>query len=617
MTADVNDVSRLVAEAGEHIAVGNTEAAVSTLSALGSANAGYMPLHFVTALAAWQLGDTAKALDLACGCHELDPMNGTVAEVVASLYAQTGNLVESLYFGKLSTALGMDATMSAWLPKGFPGFDQAFLTIQEKPLLAQARLLVSNGKLVEALDKARQHVEVMPGDDEGRLCYGALLLRGGLAGAALEAMRPLMAQESLPGPAASLAARTLAAVGEASAARQWHDRACDAAPEDAAVAAARIADAPMLAHGREQAARWRADWTTRFVRPGKARQWRPAGATLAIGYLVPALLDPKDAAAVAAVARAHSLPGTRVIGYCAGAQSWDENMRLRGAFDKWRDINGFDSATLAKTIAVDGLDVIIDVGGFAAPVGVSALARVNTAIRAAWLCDAAGLENSIYDAAVTSRAERPSANLAWWHPRHGAYPLSVDRTHPRPRRTTEHCRFGADAQLCQIDERTAELWRGVLEATPGSVLLLRGNDMAGGNVKRLIERFGADVCHRIDVIDAAMVEDFYAEIDIALTPAKGASPRAAAEALACGVPVLALAGGPYAAMMNDAGLGAFIAATPAAYVALAAHLAEAADERAKAVAAATTLTDRAADVAREIALAIETGARAMLGAAAA
>jgi len=617
MTADVSEVSRLVAEAGEHIAAGNTEAAISALSTAGSANASYMPLHFVTALAAWQLGDTAKALALACGCHELDPMDGTVADVVASLYAQTGNLVESLYFGKLSTALGMNAVMAAWLPKSFPSFDEAFLTIQEKPLLAQARLLISNGKVVEALDKARQHVEVAPGDDEGRLFYGALLLRGGSGAAALDAMRPLMARESLPGSAASLVARALAAVGEASAARQWHDRACDAAPEDAAVAAARIADAPMLALGREQSARWKADWAARFLRPGKPRQWRAAGGTLAIGYLVPALRDPNDAAAVAAVARSHSRPGTRVIGYGTGAQSWDDNLRLRGAFYKWRDISGFDAATLAKTIAVDGLDVIIDVGGFAAPVGISALARVNTAVRAAWLCDATGLEGSIYDAAVTSRAQRPSATLAWWHPRQGAYPLSVG-AQLRSRRATEHCRFGADAQIYQIDEPTAQLWRGVLEAAPGSVLLLRANDMAGGNVKRLVDRFGADVCHRIDVIDATMVEDFYAEIDIALTPADGVSPRAAAEALACGVPALAISGeGPYAAMMSYVGLATFIAATPDAYIALAARLAADAGERARAVTAAATLTDRAEDVALEIAAAIETGARAMLGAAAA
>jgi predicted O-linked N-acetylglucosamine transferase (SPINDLY family) len=142
--------------------------------------------------------------------------------------------------------------------------------------------------------------------------------------------------------------------------------------------------------------------------------------------------------------------------------------------------------------------------------------------------------------------------------------------------------------------------------------------MAGGNVKRLIDRFGADVCDRIDVVDAAMAEDFYAEIDVALTPAAGVSARAAAEALACGVPVLAIAGeGPYAAMMHDVGLGAFIAPTPGAYIALSARLAVVADERAKAVTAAATLTDRAQDVAFEIAAAIETGTRAMLGAAAA
>ena len=156
-------VQSLVLEAARRLAADDTAGAVGVLADAAARDPQYMPLHFVTSLVAWSLGDVAKSLTLARDCHEREPMNGTVAEVVASLYAQIGDMIESLYFGKLATALKPDPALAAWLPHKFPSFDDAFLTIQERPLLAQARLLFAQGKRREGLDRARQHVEVRTG----------------------------------------------------------------------------------------------------------------------------------------------------------------------------------------------------------------------------------------------------------------------------------------------------------------------------------------------------------------------------------------------------------------------------------------------------------------------
>jgi hypothetical protein len=606
-----------VAEAARHFVEGSTEQVLAALQSAGAEHGEGVPLKFMTALLAWRLGDMALALTMSRSCFELEPENGTIAEAVASLYAQVGELRESLFYGKLAIALPPDAAMSAWFPADFPMFDKAFLTIQEKPLLSQARLFLGGGDVRGALEKARQHVVVMPHDDEGRHFYAEHLLRAGFAAAAAEALAPY-SDGKAPAPAiASTLARSLAAVGEAEKARQWHDHACAMAPEDAAIAAARIADAPALGDDGEAQKRWAVEWLARFTAPGKARRWRPAGERLTVGYLV-SHTRRRDAAAVAAVASAHSRPGTTVIGYGRGAQSWEENTFFGGAFDKWRDIAGFDAATLAKTLAVDGVDVVIDAAGFAAPTNIRALARVNSAIRVAWLGAVEGLQSAIYDATLGLAP----AGIERWRASHGSYPLLRDWTREVAPVPDARCRFGSAASLAEIDARTVGLWTAALGAAPEAVLLLRGEDMAHpANVNRLIERVGRELAARIDIVDAALAEDFYRQVDIALSPLAPASPCLVGEAVACGVPVLALDDGGPRCVAGDAlralGLGALVFRDVPAFAAAARELGRARQARDVVRAKAAAVATMGERVAAEIAKAIEQGAKTMLGKAAA
>ena len=156
-----------------------------------------------------------------------------------------------------------------------------------------------------------------------------------------------------------------------------------------------------------------------------------------------------------------------------------------------------------------------------------------------------------------------------------------------------------------------------LEASPKAVLLLRANDMTGANIDRLVERLGRDIAARIDVIDAKAAEDFYRLVDLALTPVVGASPRMAAEALACGVPVLAYDDNgpwqPYAGMLRHWGLGDLVATTPESYAATAASLATLGAGWQAASADARAAAERGEATAADMAAAIERCARAMLG----
>src|ERR1700730_4730834 len=89
--------SERVAAAARNLLDDDPEAAIAALAQVAQLGGNDMPLRFVTALVSWYLGDLANTRALTQACHDQAPMNGTVAEVLASLYAQSGDLVESLY----------------------------------------------------------------------------------------------------------------------------------------------------------------------------------------------------------------------------------------------------------------------------------------------------------------------------------------------------------------------------------------------------------------------------------------------------------------------------------------------------------------------------------------
>jgi tetratricopeptide (TPR) repeat protein len=606
----------LVLEASRHVAAGDSEAAVAALAEAAALEPNYLPLHFITALMAWRLSDFSKALEVTRACFEREPMNGTVAEVLASLFAQVGDLHESLFHGKLATALKPDDLLQALIPPDFPSFDRTFLAIQDRPLFAHAKHCRAHGEIALALDRGRQHIEIAPEDNEARQFQAELLLRFGMAGAAAETLRPAVVREGVLPSLVSLYARALTDVGDFDEARRWHEKARLAAPRDAEIAAAWIEDSLWLGDDAKEVAAAAAKWAAAFAKPGKPAPRSPPKEKLVIGYIVSDFADPNDAAAVATVARAHDRNGAQVIAYGAGAKAWDENITLGGAFDQWRDIARLDPATIARVFASDGLDLAIDVGGLAAPGNLQALARANSMLRVAWLQSPAGLE-TIYDAVIANGSESGSPMLSALPVGWGAYPVLRDWA-GLERTADRNLRFGADVRLRQLDRETVKLWSAVLSAIPGSVLLLRQNDMASpANISRLVERFGRALASRIDILEAGPPGEFYRHVDIALPPTVGNSPRMVAEALFFGVPALALRSDrphqPYAVMLEALGLGDQLVATSVQdYVARAKALASSSDTQARIAGEVAAAVAAAEASASKIAGAIEQAARRTL-----
>ena len=546
-------VEPAVREAAARFAAGDKDAALALLSPLVAGGEPPLAARFLLAMMAWQMGRLDGALDLARECHAQDPMDGTVLEALASLYAQSGNAVESIYMAKLATALGGHGALAALVPDGFPPFEVAYAAITAQPRRVLTERDLAAGRFESALEHARQHVALEGQDRDGRAFYASLLLRAGRACDAVDEMRAIEDEAALSAPHASLYGRSLAASGEFAAALRWHGEAQALAPDDAAIAAARIVDGRWL-DAPDALTRRGADWAQTFA-PPRPPAGRKTGRKTVIAYLVNALEDRGSAAAIAAVARAHDRARCTVIGYGHGAQSWIENAALSGAFDRWQDIAALDGATIARYFTHDAADVVIDASGFAAPQSVLALARTGGALRVSWLGNPAALAAPIYDARIVAATGRGS--LAAWKIA-GGYPLP--RPPLRAPRAGGQMQFGADVALPQLGDDTVALWSSILRASPGAKLLLRAQDTGRGAIDRLVARFGTELAARIDLVSAKGSEEFYPLVDVALAPRRGVSPRLAAEAVACGVPVVAFAAAsaiePYGAFLHGIGLGA-------------------------------------------------------------
>src|SRR5665213_3513404 len=89
-----NDRLRAVVD---HLNQGESGKALETLMPLLSVPQPSLAARFAMAMTAWQLDRFDWALTLLKEAHESAPDNGGVAEALASLYAQLGQLQDSLF----------------------------------------------------------------------------------------------------------------------------------------------------------------------------------------------------------------------------------------------------------------------------------------------------------------------------------------------------------------------------------------------------------------------------------------------------------------------------------------------------------------------------------------
>jgi predicted O-linked N-acetylglucosamine transferase (SPINDLY family) len=267
--------------------------------------------------------------------------------------------------------------------------------------------------------------------------------------------------------------------------------------------------------------------------------------------------------------------------------------RLRARVAAWRDSAPWSDAVLARQIAEDQIDILIDLTGHTGRNRLRLFATKAAPIQASWLgypattgvgeidfriTDAVADPPGAADRQAVERLHRLDGCFLVYRPSEEAPPIVA---RPSERVLT----FGSFNNPAKMNARTVALWADVLRAVPGSRLLLKGKGLhdpaARAQVTGMFTRagIGSDRLSLAGWRDT--VRDHlgsYGEVDIALDPMPYNGTTTTMEALWMGVPVVTLAGTRHSArvgasLLSFAGLPELVAQTPDDYVAIAVSLA--------------------------------------------
>jgi protein O-GlcNAc transferase len=259
-------------------------------------------------------------------------------------------------------------------------------------------------------------------------------------------------------------------------------------------------------------------------------------------------------------------------------------VRLQPHFAHWHEVHALTDAELAKQITGDGIDVIIDLGGYTAMNGLGALAYKPAPIQVSWigypgttgltamdyyLADRHFLPPGLLDAQFTEKLVFLPATLPL-QPHLAASPVG-----PLPAMKTGNLTFGSFVRRAKINPAAIRRWSVLLRSLPESRLLIAGVSLEH-DVPTLSAHFAAEgidsarlTFHALCAMDEYL--GLHHQVDIALDAYPYGGGSTTVNALWMGVPTLTVAG-PMPAARQAAGvlgqleLGEFVATDAADFV---------------------------------------------------
>lgn len=335
-------------------------------------------------------------------------------------------------------------------------------------------------------------------------------------------------------------------------------------------------------------------------RPGELAprnpQLSPSERRIRIGYLSPDFRSHAVARFIEPILAHHDKSRFEIFCYANAAHPDQTTERLKGLSEKWRDICGLSDEKAAGMITGDGIDILIDLAGHTSGNRLPLFARRPAPLQVTWIGypDTTGLPQMDYR--ITDRFADPPGEADRLHserlirlPRSFCcYQPAPDSPEvgPLPLAATGWVSFGSFNNLAKVTPEVIALWCRVLQAVPGSTLLLKGRPFCDPELSaRILESFRAAgvAPERIELHggnpSSADHLAQYQRVDIALDSFPYNGTTTTCEALWMGVPVVTLAGTRHAArtgvsLLTNCGLANLVAESCDEYVRIARDLAE-------------------------------------------
>jgi predicted O-linked N-acetylglucosamine transferase (SPINDLY family) len=315
------------------------------------------------------------------------------------------------------------------------------------------------------------------------------------------------------------------------------------------------------------------EFGSRLPPPGERPAWRAkaAGERLRVGYLSGDFVRHSVPFFIGPLLERHDRARFEITCYHNNARHDRVTARLQSFAEYWVDCAAMSDAALARRIRADGIDILIDLTGQTGQSRSLVLAAAPAPVQIGYLgyptvSGVAALDWRITDA-VIDPGDLPQPV--------GQQPLHLPRSMfcyrpdeapalaPPPCARLGHVTFGSFNNTAKLTDHTLELWAGVLNAVPGSRLLLKAASVTQPSVRAGIESSmaarGIDAS-RLRLLARTASDQghlaLYNEVDIALDtyPYNGATTTC--EALWMGLPVVTRRGATHASRMGASLLGA-------------------------------------------------------------
>lgn len=271
----------------------------------------------------------------------------------------------------------------------------------------------------------------------------------------------------------------------------------------------------------------------------------------------------------------------------------DLTIRLKSCVSVWEPIHHLNDEAAARIIHTSGVDVLLDLSGHTKANRLPLFAWKPAPVQASWLgyfatTGVAEMDYILGDRYVTPAGEAnhftetvwslPDAYLCFTPP---AMAVAVS---PLPMLSRGFLTFGSFNNLAKVTDAVVAVWARVLQAVPGSRLMLKtsalGNPAMQDSVRSRFARHGV-VADRLLLEPASPRVELlqtYRDIDICLDPFPYPGATTSLEALWMGVPVLSKRGDRFLShigetIAHNAGLPEWIADDDDDYVARAVRFA--------------------------------------------
>lgn len=343
---------------------------------------------------------------------------------------------------------------------------------------------------------------------------------------------------------------------------------------------------PMTAKAQQAAAR---TWAQDRHRPdGELGPLVPRepGGPLRVGYFSPDFHEHPTAFLLAEVIERHDRARFHATAFSWGPDTGDAmRRRLSAAFDDFVDVRGKSERDIAALARARGLDVAIDLKGYAIDERTGVFARRAAPVQASWLgypatMGAPYIDYFIADAVAMTPAVREAFDEKVVLLPGSYQPHDTRRGVPAAPPPRESLGIAAGAFVfCgfnaawKINPAMLERWTRILARVPGSVLwLLEPGPVAANALRQAVKARGLDEARLVfapRLPQAAHLARFGAA-DLLLDTLPCNAHTTASDALWAGVPVLTCPGGTFAgrvaaSVVTAAGLPELVAPTEQAY----------------------------------------------------